>query len=179
MMRMDQTNGGTPAASSDRAVWEHCRAIDAEPKDEAERFLDLAGYAESRIDDDDERARIAAWLADDPDAAADVAAAQTLAAAPGAASEAVVARAAALVRAGAEIIPFARPFRPRAGFRRFATWGTLAAGIAIAGWLGFALGSGTSLALGPVAQSNEDGFLGDLIDPSGGVLHAINDGLES
>ena len=177
MSRANQTNGSGPADLSDKSIWEYCRAADATP-DEAERFLDLAGFAEARLDDD-ERERVAAWLAADPDAAADVAAALAYAGTAEAADEAIVARAASLVRPTAEIIPLARSARPRPRFYHLTTWGSLAAAVALAGWLGFALGTDVSQAFGPVAQSSEDSFLGDLIDPAGGVLHTINDGLES
>jgi len=182
MARTDQTSDGDPADSSDKAIWEYCRGKDAEP-DPAERFLDLAGFADARLDAD-ERERVAALLAGEPEAQGDVVAAQALAAAVQApAAEAVVARAVALIGEGAErrgqVIPFARFARPGPRIYRVASWVSLAASVAVASWLGFALGSDASLAFGQTAQSSEDGFLGDLIDPSSGVLHSINDGLDS
>ena len=67
-MRGDGAAGKPRAGSPDRALWRRCVAIDM-AEDEAERFLDLAGYAEDRLDPD-ERDRIAERLAKDPIAAA-------------------------------------------------------------------------------------------------------------
>src|SRR6266446_8382277 len=73
----DGADGKPRAASPDSALWRRSLAIDV-AEDEDERFLDLAGYAEDRLDPD-ERDRIAERLAKDPIAAADVAAARVLA----------------------------------------------------------------------------------------------------
>src|ERR1700692_3933253 len=70
-MRGDGAAGEPRAGSPDRALWRRSVAIDV-AEDEAEHFLDLAGYAEDRLDPD-ERDRIAERLAKDPMAAADVA----------------------------------------------------------------------------------------------------------
>ena len=64
-------HGPNPA---DRRLWQRCRTIDAD-EDEAARFLDLAAYADGLLDIE-ERERVAALLAVDPQAAADVRAAQ-------------------------------------------------------------------------------------------------------
>ncbi|MGH7095842.1 MAG: hypothetical protein ACREFB_20230 [Stellaceae bacterium] len=167
--------------SSDKAMWEYCRAIDCE-SDEAERFLDLAGFVDARLDSD-ERERVAALLVADPAAASDIAAAPVVVAAAAAeVSERLIARAVALVGepARGQVIRFAPRVRPRPTFTLFAQWGSVAAAIVVASWLGFALGTDTSIAYNQtVQQPSEDGFLGDLIDPSGGILHTITDGLES
>src|SRR5712691_8624260 len=101
-MRGDDTSGEPAADPPDRAVWQRSRMTDASD-DEAERALDLAGFTDDYLDPDD-RERVAEWLAGDPLAAGDVAAARALAArveqleaAPGA----VIARAGALVGGGA------------------------------------------------------------------------------
>src|SRR5690242_13420539 len=97
MSQSDDDNGSGRIDTHDAAVWRRSCAIEAD--DEAERFLDLAGFADARLADGDDAERVAAWIAADPDAAADVAAARALAGAPPAiAAEAVVARAVALVR---------------------------------------------------------------------------------
>src|SRR5258707_4431643 len=76
--RGDGTSGPPPAAASDRALWQ--RSATAETvEDEGERFLDLAGFADGRLDPD-ESERVAERLARDADIAADVAAAPGLAA---------------------------------------------------------------------------------------------------
>src|SRR5438105_478543 len=93
---------GTPRGSRlpDGALWRQSRMTDA-AEDEAGRFLDLAGFADGQLDPDD-RERVAEWLAGDPIAAGDVAAARTLHAA-GEPTEAlprdIVERACSLVRA--------------------------------------------------------------------------------
>jgi len=72
---MMQSEGPNPA--EDRRLWQRCRTMDA-GEDEAARFLDLAAYADGLLDIE-ERERVAALLAGDPQAAADVRAAQALA----------------------------------------------------------------------------------------------------
>src|ERR1700740_3261578 len=78
---MTQSEGPeqAPSPAEDRRLWQRCRTMDAE-EDEAARFLDLAAYADGLLDIE-ERERIAALLAADPEAAADVRAARALAAA--------------------------------------------------------------------------------------------------
>ena len=65
-----------PNPAADRRLWQRCRTMDAD-EDEAARFLDLAAYADGLLDIE-ERERVAALLAADPEAAADVRAAQRL-----------------------------------------------------------------------------------------------------
>src|SRR6185312_309716 len=100
---------------------------------------------------DGDRARVAAWLARDPEAAADVAAARLPADAAIAIDEAVIRRAVELVEpdssagrsAEADVIAF--PARRRVYGRPWFTvagWGSLAAATVVAGWLGFNLGRG-------------------------------------
>ena len=48
---------GQPPQTNDRALWQRSRETNMTP-DEAERFLDLAGFADGRLDVED-RARIA------------------------------------------------------------------------------------------------------------------------
>src|SRR5260370_25921653 len=107
------------AGLSDNAVWQKSRLLDI-PEDESERFLDLAGFADGQLDPDD-RERVAEWLAGDPIAAGDVAAARALGAAAErvqAAPQFIVARASSLVAAHMphrdKIIPFLppRPYQP-------------------------------------------------------------------
>lgn len=185
MARTDQTSGESSPNLSDKAIWQYCRAAEAEP-DEAERMLDLAGFVDARLDPD-EHDRVAALLMADIEAAGDIAATRALAAAPHpAANEAVVARAAALVTAApapalsrGQVVPFRPRPRPVQSLFTVARWGTLAAAVAVACWLGFALGSDASVALSQINQSNDENFMGDLVDPSGGVLRSISDGLQS
>src|SRR5579862_8901611 len=131
-MRGDGSGREPPPRSPDRALWRASRTMDA-PDDEAERFLDLAGFADGRLDTDD-NARVAEWLQRDPAAAADIAAARALLAAGDieAAPEMPVARACALVGGSAvdhgTIVPFpVRRREPSAPLRRMAGWGSLVA----------------------------------------------------
>lgn len=145
-MRARGTNNARSPGLSDREIWRRSQETEASP-DEAEDLMDLAAFAESRLDPD-EMARVAALITRDADAAADIAAARASAgAAMTAADPGVIARAEALVGEGrAETVliafPAARPaLRPWFGA---AGWSGLAAAMVIAGWLGFDLGSGLS-----------------------------------
>jgi anti-sigma factor RsiW len=178
MRHTPKTSGNGAADPSDRTVWQRARAADA-VFDEAERFLDLAGFADGRLDADD-RERVAVLVAGDPDAAADVTAALELAGTqPMPAAARIVARAEALTGAPerGRVIPFIRAARPE--IVSVARWGSLAAAIAFAGWIGFALGSDASLAFGQIAQAHDDGAFADLFDPAGGILRNITNGPES
>lgn len=179
---MDDTASFDPASfASDRALWRRCRGADM-PADEAARFLDLAGFADGLLDDE-EHERVAALIAGDPAAAADIAAAQGQSGDGGlapAAIERIIARAQALVGETApeygHILPFAPP--PRRGhlLHGVAQWGSLAAAIVVASWLGFAMGSSALLSLSqrsqpnPPSQYGDEGFLRELLDPTTGFL---------
>jgi Spy/CpxP family protein refolding chaperone len=150
-MRSQQANGEPPSGLPDRALWQRSRAVETS-EDEAERLLDLAGFVDARLDDD-ERERVAARLALDTDAAADVAAARELAAiAALPAPAAVVMRATALV--GGEIIAF-RPRHRVAVVWQGAGWGSLAAAIVLASWIGFDLGSTASAAFANMGRGDD------------------------
>lgn len=182
MSRTDQTSGESLPNSSDKAIWQYCQATEIEP-DEAERLLDLAAFADARLDPD-EHDRVAALLMADIEIAGDIAAARALATAPpAAADEAAIVRAAALVadppESRGQVVPFRGRARPAQSLFMLARWGSLAAAVVMACWLGFALGSDASVALSQINQSNDENFMGDLVDPSGGVLRSISDGLES
>jgi hypothetical protein len=182
MARTDQASGESRPNSSDKAIWQYCQAADIEP-DEGERLLDLAGFADACLDPD-EHDRVAALLMADIEAAGDIAATRVLASASHPpADDGVIARAAALVAdpAGSrgQLIPFRPRVRSAQSLFLVARWGSLAAAVVMACWLGFALGSDASVALSQINQSNDESFVGDLVDPSGGVLHSISDGLGS
>src|SRR5690242_18580250 len=82
---------------ADRILWQRSQSIEA-VEDEGARYLDIAAFAEGRLDLD-ERERVADWLRSHPDAAGDIEAARALAS--GATreilSETAVARACVLV----------------------------------------------------------------------------------
>jgi anti-sigma factor RsiW len=180
MMRTEEERAGRSDAASDRRLWQRCRATDA-PDDEAARFLDLAAFADDLLDADD-RERVAAWLADDLEAAADVNATRALEARNGDAGELerVIARACAIppeADPGGRVVVLAH-WRPRRLLQGVAQWGSLAAAIALAGWLGFAMGTDTSVAL-TAPQQSEAGFLPDLFDPGPAFLRDLGEGLRT
>ncbi|HKS88068.1 MAG TPA: hypothetical protein VJR70_01390, partial [Stellaceae bacterium] len=80
-MQGEAAGGEPPRQPADGVLWRRSATIDTVPS-ETERFLDLAGYADGLLDPD-ERERVAAWLAQDAETAADVAAARALAAEAG------------------------------------------------------------------------------------------------
>jgi anti-sigma factor RsiW len=171
-----------PNPAENRRLWQRCRMMDAD-EDEAARFLDLAAYADG-LRDIEERERVAALLAADPEAAADVRVAHTLVAADGTSAglERIVARACAISRDANSVSSKVVPLAPRQGHRFlqvFAEWGSLAAAIALAGWLGFALGSDTSLALSDHRQPNATGLLPELFDQGTGLLRDLGEGLRT
>src|SRR5262249_55882054 len=144
---------------SDRLLWQRSRLTNA-PEDAAARFLDLAAFADGLLDEED-RERVAALLARDPDAAADVANASALCGAGqrstdqrSAGIERIIARPCALVPDGAaapgSVVAFTR--QRRRIVHDFARWGSLAAALVMASWLGFAMGTDTSLALSEPRQ---------------------------
>lgn len=176
-MRAQGSNGPSPADEPDRTLWQRSRESETAVT-EAERFLDLAGFVDERLDED-ERERVAALIAADSTAAADVTAARALlAAAIQAAGDGVVERAAALVdpdRAAGEIVAFpAQAPRPHR-WQVAASWGSLAAAIAIASWLGFNLG-GDLPGLASVSRPADESGSGELIDPSPLALRDISEG---
>src|SRR5580704_11838434 len=181
---MTQSEGPeyAPSPAADRRLWQRCRTMDAE-EDEAARFLDLAAYADGLLDIE-ERERVAALLAADPQAAADVRAVHALAAAEStfAGLERIVARATAISPHTNSVSVKVVPLAPRQGRRLLqisAQWGSLAAAIALAGWLGFAMGSDTSLALSSHRQPSDTGLLPELFDPGTGLLRDLGEGLRT
>jgi anti-sigma factor RsiW len=175
----------TPGENSrrpDRDLWQECQRADA-PDDDTARFLDLAGYADRRLDPD-EAERMAALLMRDPAMAADVAAARALTGMmnddPLVARERMIARACALIAAPGLVVPFQPRSQRLPALQGLARWGGLAAAVALACWLGFAMGSDASLALGSPAQAGGDsGFLNEMLEPSSGFLRNLTDGSQT
>jgi anti-sigma factor RsiW len=180
MMRSDEPEQGPNPA--DRGLWQRCRMMDA-PEDEAARLLDFAAYADGRLDVE-ERERVAALLADDQEASADVSAARALAGSEHASAglERVIARAVAISPDGcaapARVVPFARR-RGRRAIEVFAEWGSIAAALALASWLGFAMGSDTSRALGEPHQTIDTTLLPELFDPGPSFLRDLGEGVRT
>jgi len=178
MMQSEPPNQA-PNPAEDRRLWQRCRTMDAD-EDEAARFLDLAAYADGLLDIE-EQERVAALLAADPEAAADVRAAQALADAERTpfGLERIVARASAMSPDTESVSGKVVPLSPRRGRRLLqisAQWGSLAAAIALAGWLGFAMGSDTSLALRDTRQPSATGLLPELFDPGTVLLRDLGEG---
>jgi anti-sigma factor RsiW len=182
MMRTDNERGQRSGLLSDRRLWQRSRLTDV-PEDEAARYLDLAAFAEGRLETD-EKERVAALLADDPETAADVRAARTLASVdePSTELQRVIARASALFPEAdpvpGRVIPLVRR-RGGPAVRVVAEWGSIAAAIALASWLGFSMGSDTSLALTSTLHPSETSFLPDLFDSAPGFLRDIGEGLRT
>ena len=113
--------------------------------------------------------------------------AKTAAAALGGTAEPIpehlIARACALVsEPGQErgrVIPFTRVRLSPPTLPGVARWASLAAALVLASWLGFDLGSATSAAFAPVAQSAEDSLLRDLLEPSAGFVRDLTEGVRT
>ena len=172
----------SPASLPDREMWRRSRAIDL-ADDETASFLDLAGFADGLLDAD-EQERVAEWLAVDPLAAADVAAAQALGGADRVGetmSEAMIARGSALVDGtGArrrQIAGNVVAFPPRRtggpGLHEMARWGSLAAAVVFASWLGFTLGMDLSGSLS--GRGGDDGMFNELLDPSPNLMRDLTE----
>ena len=168
---------------SDAQLWRHSRNVDA-PADDAARFLDLAGFADGLLDLD-EHERVAEWLVRDSAGRADIAAARTLAGTEKPAepvSDAIVARAVAVFEAtepmaaqeAANVVPFS-PRRGRsAGLQEMARWGSLAAAVVFASWLGFTLGMDLSF-----GRTGDDGALNEFFDPSTSLIRDLTEGSQT
>ena len=181
MMRTDQEPEQRSEWASDRLLWQRSRHIDV-PEDEAARFLDLAAFADGLLDAE-EGERVAALLAADPDAAADVQAVRSTTCLDHGPRELerVVTRALAILPEAASPAGRVIAFVPRPGRRllqHVAQWGSIAAAIAVASWLGFSMGSDASLALSTPRQSSESA-LPDLFDPANGFLRDLGEGLRT
>jgi anti-sigma factor RsiW len=183
MRQRDEDRASRSGTASDRVLWQRSLTTEV-PEDAAARFLDLAAFADGRLDEDDHE-RVAALLAHDPAAAADVEAARALASLvddPPEVRERILARAAGLVAAPpqpARVI--ALNFRRRRVWFDLAQWGSLAAAVALASWLGFAMGSDASLTYSQADQPNaaEDAFPSDLLDPGTGFLRDLGEGIQT
>jgi anti-sigma factor RsiW len=166
-MRAQGTSGSRRADLTDREVWERSQRTEVSAA-ETDRFLDLAGYVDHWLDED-ERERVAALIAHDADAAADAATARALRATMmPSVSDAMIERAIALADESAtrgEVLSFPAPRPERRTWRGAAGWSSLAAAIVLASWLGFNLGSdlpGVTTASRPY----DDVSTSELLDPA-------------
>ena len=162
--------------SSDRDLWRRSCRTDV-PEDEVARFLDLAAFADGLLEPD-EYDRVAALLAEDAAGADDVTAARALRgeALPGG-LERIIARASAIEpdEPNSRVVAFVLPPRQRRIVHVLAQWGSLAAAIVVASWLGFAMGSDMSRTLRGPLPSGEANFLPELFDPGSGFLRDLNE----
>jgi hypothetical protein len=188
MSRTNEEAGNSAEFERERSLWRRCQSADA-PMDEVARFLDLAAFAEGLLDEE-EHDRVAADLAADPVATADVAAAlalsRALAAPPPAETGRIVVRASALVSEAPTEPGLVLPFRALPAHRRIlqglAQWASLAAAIAVTSWLGFAMGSGASLDLSQHGQQSPvglDSVLPEVLDPATGFLRDLGEGQQT
>lgn len=179
---MQADEGGGNSRSPDYNLWQICRETEAS-EDEGALLLELAAFADGRLDEDD-RERLAARIATDPDAMADIAAARLLAAAkPEAAPEAVIARAYAVHPTAAAPVGSARIirfplFRPAANWNGVAQWGSLAAAVMVAGWLGFNLGTDAWTGYSQVTRPSDDQAR-ELLDPSVSFMRDLTEASRS
>ncbi len=160
---------------ADRNLWQRSRVTDA-VEDECDRFLDMAAFADGRLDSD-ERERIAEWLQSHPEAAGDIAAARALA--NGGAYRDFVgnkpcARLRACRRQRSKPAWVCRRIpgeaRQETGFAAIAQWGGLAAAMVVAGWLGFTMGMDASGMLARNGPGFDDGVAQELFGSSPGIL---------
>ncbi len=159
--------------SETAALWRRWQALNrgpATPAPEPDAVL-LAAYAEDRLDEA-ASAAVELWLAERPEALADILAARTADAAPIEVPDAVIGRAAALVAAPqATVVPFRRP--QRLGWRAAVAWSGLAASLLVTSLFGFSLGSTAySEFMGPQAT---EASLQDFFDPPGGLFTAFEE----
>lgn len=185
MTRAKDTMERPAAFEAGRSLWQRCRVSEVSESD-TERFLDLAAMADGTLDEE-EHERVAEQLARDPIARADVAAARALSvggiAMPGG-IEGVIERAIAILDdapAPDPIVTGAASLGGRAVLQ-VAQWGSLAAAIAFASWLGFSMGTGVSMTMiqpASVNQSSDDNSLPELLDPSTGFLRDLGMGQQT
>lgn len=175
--------GEPDAFEAGRSLWRRARSVEI-VESETERFLDLAAFADGRLDEE-EHARVAAQAAADPAAASDIAAARAIAdsgAEAPAGLEAIVHRAVAVLDDGPaqrRVVAFPRHLPARRLLQGVAQWGSLAAALVVASWLGFAMGSGASLTLSQPSQISDESFLPELLDPSTGFLRDLAEGQQT
>ena len=168
--------------SSGQALWRRSCLTDA-TEDEVSHFLDLAAFADGLLEPD-ESDRIAALLAVDPVARDDVAAARAVGAGPAelpGTLERIVARACAILPSEptARVVAFTPPSRRRRIVHGFAQWGSLAAAMVLASWLGFAMGSDTSRTLSAPVPPSDASFVPELFDPGSGFLRDLGEVLRT
>jgi hypothetical protein len=162
-----------PMGSSDEAaLWRRWRQAADKAAGAGPDEMTLAAYTEDRLAPDMIEA-VEEWLADNPDAVADVLAARRAVATPAPlASDAVLARATALVGPGAAQILSLRRSSSMSSWRRTAAWGAMAASIVVASFAGFATANSTYIAL----TGGSSLTVGqELLDPPTGLFNGTDE----
>jgi hypothetical protein len=180
MTPTDEERAKLADSSSDGDLWRRS-CLTLAPEDDPNRLLDLAAFADGLLEPDDHD-RIAWLLARDPTAMEDVAAARMPQdAVPPGSLDRIVARACAILRTEPQsrVVAFAAPPGRRRILHSMTQWGSLAAAIAFASWLGFAMGSDASRTLSGRVPSNDTGFLPELFEPGGGFLRDLGEVLRT
>ena len=77
-----------------------------------------------------------------------------------------------------EVVLLAR-WRSRRLVQSLAQWGSIAAALAVASWLGFAMGTDTTAALTQFRPPSDAGLIPELFDPASGFLRDLGDGLRT
>lgn len=160
------TGPGDMKSAETAGLWRRFRGLDRSVEPAPPEALELAAYAEGRLDETAAQ-RIEAWLLAHPAALDDIIAARDGRAAL--ASDAVIERAIALVPAdpaGAQVIPFRRKTAPSYPWRVHVARVAVAASLLLTGLVGFTLGSQSYANLSGSVASVTSG----LFDQSSGVF---------
>jgi anti-sigma factor RsiW len=160
------TGPGDMKSAETAGLWRRFRGLDRSVEPAPPGALELAAYAEGRLDETAAE-RVEAWLFAHPAALDDIVAARAGRAAL--ASDAVIERAIALVpadRAGARVIPFDRKAALSYPWRTHVARVAVAASLVLTGLVGFTLGSQSYVSLSGSAASVTSG----LFDQSSGVF---------
>lgn len=158
------TGPGDMKSAETAGLWQRFRALDHRAAPTAPEALELAAYAEGRLDEAAAVERVEAWLLAHPAALDDVVAARAGHAAP--ASRTLIERALALVPAEAQILLFRRQAAPSYTWRVHMARVAVAASLALTGLVGFTLGSQSYANLFGSTES----VTGGLFDQSSGVF---------
>jgi hypothetical protein len=147
----------------DRLMWQRWRA-GANATSAAPDALQLAAYAEGRLDETDAEA-VENFLAAYPDALNEIVAARAAIETPAiGASDDIIAKACALVPMRETVVPLRRP---AVRWHNALAWGSIAASLVAASFVGFTAGSDAYRTLAPT-QANES-LSGDSLESSAGL----------
>jgi len=157
--------------AGDAALWQRWR-LQAHSAAGDAAALDLAAYAESRLDEA-QAEPVEAWLFANPEALAELSAVRAAAVEPlPQAPEAMIARAAALVApAAATVVPFRpRHAAPRPSWRMAIAWSGMAASLMATSLVGFTIGNNAYLTFVGTDQPVAESTLHELLDPPSAIF---------